>query len=83
MAKQVRYCEPPYNSVPVLILVLFGLYRPQIAVGHTKLCLRTAPLGQKHKEPNATWDRTHDRLCHRDKAWHLGYDDSSDTGHDC
>ena len=28
MTKQVRYCEPPYNSVPVLILVLFGLYRP-------------------------------------------------------
>ena len=28
MAKQVRHCEPPYNSVPVLKLVLFGLYRP-------------------------------------------------------
>ena len=28
MAMQVRYCEPPYNSVPVLKLVLFGLYRP-------------------------------------------------------
>ena len=25
MAKKVRYCEPPYNSVTVLILVLFGL----------------------------------------------------------
>ena len=28
MAMQVRYCEPPYHSVPMLILVLFGLYRP-------------------------------------------------------
>ena len=27
MAMQVRYCEPPYNSVPVLKLVLFGLCR--------------------------------------------------------
>ena len=63
--------NPYLGSVPVLTLVLFGLYRPPNRCWAHRIM--SAPLGQKHKEPSSAWDRTHDHLYHRGKAWHLGY----------
>ena len=55
MAKQVRYCEPPpYNSVPVLILVLFGLYRPpKSLLGIQNYVLGPPPWAKSTRNP--TW----------------------------